>query len=419
MTSVVCPHCGQPVVVDAGSQSSAASGDDGTAALPIIPDISGGPGAAHNGSPGQSADMSLPAGARRGGDFGGRWLPLIAVGLLGVIAALVAIVAFRGGDETADADPVGDGDPSADTDATSGIEPSGDPNFPPSDDHLASDAVAEFFRDWSDDLGSVSVVYPSPMGLQVLSGFGVTNPRIEVATGFQQAASLPLMSDGNTSWAVDPENLDRIYLVSTQFVVVDIDRDGRVGFINDSIDPPNIGESSFGAWGPGFDLPPGAEVIAVPRRGLFVLPSVGGTYLYGANAVAPFSEDVLIAASIDSEIFERCDAALACELYVTTPSQPEGQVLEIDARSDIWVSPEGRWVIWTDPEGVSTMLEMATGEQIAVPDRVRAVDWSDDGHVAALLANEQLFLFRPDSGEIGAITLPVAPSAGSVLLVEA
>ena len=357
-----------------------------------------------------------PPAARDLGARDPRGRPHWRFALLGVGAAVVGLFLgsfLFGGDDTADS--ATDDSPAGGDAAPAGLAASESAPLLAADEPV--DSVAELFRTWNRSDGPMAVVYPSPMGLQVLSDAGTTQPEIEVAVGFEEASRFPLISDGSTSWAVDPNRLETAFLVSTQFVVVDVDREGRVAFINDSLDPPNIGESSFGAWGPGFDLPPEADVLAVPGRGLFVLPTTGGTYEYELNGVLPFSEDVLIAASVDSEVFERCDQELTCELYMSGAALEQPLVLPLDVRSAVWPAPGGRWLISRSPDGESTLHDLVGATAAVIDGTVRAVDWGADASQAALLTDDELVLLRPDSGEVQAVTLPISPSAPTVLLV--
>ncbi len=404
--------------------------------LPVVPqqdttgtvDITAGP--AQMGSPDMtsrdSAPWQPPAGAprKRSG------LPALAVSLLVAVAAVVAALLFlRSGDEAASA---GDAEPAQVTESTSSDEAGTqdgvtqgarlDPDAsagvgttdPLAADRLVSDSVAQLFQN---DIGDWAVIYPSPMGLQILSESGTVQPAIETATGFEEAAQFPLISDGRRSWAVDPGQLDLAYLVSTQFVVIDIDQDGRVAFINDLRDPRNIGESSYGAWGPGFDVPADADILAIRERGLFVLPRTGGTFEYVPNGVEAFSDDVLVAASIDSEVLERCDESLVCELYITTPAHPEPRVIDFGARDQVWISPGGEWIVARTLAGESLLLSTETGERTPLTGSVRAVDWSDDAEIAAVLTDQELTMVFPERAETQSVTLPIAPSASAVLLV--
>lgn len=392
-----------------------------TELLPIVPDISSGSAHEISGSA-ETVESGLTERGQKT-NSAGRGRVVVAVLAAIALGLLIGSWFFGRGDDVTDS--AGEPAPEEDTAAGivgNGIEDAstlrGDPSFPPSDDHMIVDSVSDLFRSSIDDDATWSVVYPSPMGLQILNSFGVTQPSIEVAAGFEEAARFPLISDGSTSWAINPDGLDTAYLVSTQFVVIDIDLEGRVAFINDSLDPPNIGESSFGAWGPGFDLPAGAEVLAIPRRGLFVLPSTGGTYEYEANGVVEFSDDVLVAASTNSEVFERCNATLECELYLVSPTQPDGNRLDLDVRSEIWPSPNGEWLVVRDPVGESMLISSGTGGVEVLPGRVRSVDWAADGSRAALLSDDALTMFFVDRRETVSVTLPIAPSASAVLLVN-
>lgn len=362
-------------------------------------------------------------------------LPPVAVGVLVAVAAVVAALLFlRSGDEAAgdsDAEPIPVTESPSDNAVTQDgvtqdsltedgarLDPDASTGVGTTDplaaDRLVSDSVAQLFLN---DIGDWAVIYPSPMGLQILSESGTVQPAIETATGFEEAAQFPLISDGRRSWAVDPGQLDLAYLVSTQFVVIDIDQDGRVAFINDLRDPRNIGESSYGAWGPGFDVPADAEILAIRERGLFVLPRTGGTFEYIPNGVEAFSDDVLVAASIDSEVMERCDESLVCELYITTPAHPEPRVIDFGARDQVWISPGGEWLVARTLAGDSLLLSTETGERTPLAGSVRAVDWSDDAEVAAVLTDQELTMVFPERAETRSVTLPIAPSASAVLLV--
>jgi hypothetical protein len=425
-----CPHCFQALD---GHEST----DISTPVLPVVPhddsvgtvDITAGSAgmASSNAASRDGAPWQPPAGPprKRSG------LPALAVSLLVAVAAVVAALVFlRSGDEAAgagDAEPVPVADsPSSDDAVTQdGVTQDGarlDPDAsagigttdPLAADRLVSDSVAQLFRN---DIGDWAVIYPSPMGLQILSEAGTVQPAIETATGFEEAAQFPLISDGRRSWAVDPGQLDLAYLVSTQFVVIDIDQDGRVAFINDLRDPRNIGESSYGAWGPGFDVPADAEILAIRERGLFVLPRTGGTFEYVPNGVEAFSDDVLVAASIDSEVLERCDESLVCELYITTPAHPEPRVIDFGARDQVWISPGGEWLVARTLAGESLLLSTETGERTPLAGSVRAVDWSDDAQIAAILTDQELTMVFPGQAESQSVTLPIAPSASAVLLV--
>lgn len=369
--------------------------------MPVVPDITAGGGLAGEGD----AEPSVGGGLRR--------LSAVALAVVAAVGGLVIGSLFVGGGEDSAEVP----DPEA------GIAESivDDPSMVTPEVMAVpapADSVAELFEGWVDVERTWAVVYPSPMGLQVMSAAGTIQPDIEVAVGFEEAARFPLMSDGSRSWAIDPTQLETAYLVSTQFVVIDVDREGRVAFINDSLDPPNIGESSFGAWGPGFDLPPDADVLAVSGRGLFVLPATGGTYEYELNGVQPFSPDVLVAASVDTEVYQRCDETLECELYLVTPFDDDPKLLDLEVQARLWPSPGGRWLVVSSPDGTSSVRDVVAGTALLLDGEVTAVDWAEDASLVALLTRDDLVLLRPDSGDRRSITLPIAPSAPEVLLVS-
>lgn len=417
-----CPHCG--LALDDGA--SANQGHDTSATsptnqLPIVTDIGTGLVAPPLASPAARKEPS-------------RLRPILAVAGVALIGIIAASVLFRSNeDPVADqanapaelTNNTGSNDDlstdrnlnGADSSGDSGTEGAGgDPDFPPSDAHMAADSIADLFASVVDGDRRWSAVYPSPLGLQVLNASGANEPAIEVAVGFEEASRFPLISDGSTSWAIDPATLQTAYLVSTQYLVIDIDREGRVGFINDSLTPPNIGESSFGAWGPGFDLPAGADVLPVSGRALFVLPATGGTYEYQVNGVVRYSNDVLVAASSDSEVFQRCNDQLDCDLYAVTPAHPDGTPLDFDVRSDVWISPDGDVLVVQEPDTPAQIVWLDAGTRIELEGVVRAVDWSDDGSRAAILSDDELAILLPNA-TLASVTLPIEPVGSSVLLV--
>lgn len=343
--------------------------------------------------------------------------------LAGLVAAVVAFVAwtFTGGGGTDDADEADTEDAAEESGGTFGEgRPLGIPNFPPSDSHLAADAIALGFRDLIDGDERFTVVYPAADGLQMLSAAGPTTPSISVAFGFEQMARFPLISDGSRTWAVDPADPTTSYLVSTQFEVVDTALEGRVAFIDTSRDPIRVGISSFGAWGAGFEVPDSSKILAVPGRGLLIMPQTGGTFIVTATGVDPVSDDSAVAASANGEVYQRCDAALECELYVTNPDLPDGLSLDLPVGSEVAISPNGRFVTALDDDGLVYIFDTADGTSWDTGvSGVRGLGWAPDGSFLAITTDSNL-LIASTVGERGVASLPLPtdPASGNVLVVS-
>jgi len=294
----------------------------------------------------------------------------------------------------------------------------GDPNFPPGDEHLAADGIAEVFQTRLNDLDNYAVAYHSEKGLQILSARGVSSPRVEVAVGFDQAARYPLFSDGDRTWAVNTLTPDLAYLVSTQFVVVDVGLEGSVAFVNNSLDPVNVGISSFGAWGPGFNVPRDAAILAIAGRGILIAPATGGSFRLTALGVEKISDDRVLAAGLNSQVFQRCDETLACELYVTNELNDGEYLLDVAASAQVFVSPSGRLVLST--EGSDALItNVETGEQwpLVLPAPATGAAWAPDGRFAAIIAGDSIVFAFDDQSQVDA-ALPVLPTSGSLLVLD-
>ena len=300
-----------------------------------------------------------------------------------------------------------------------------------------ADRIALGFRDEIDGSHRFTIIYPAEDGLQMLSAAGPTSPDISVAFGFEQVARYPLVSDGDRTWAVDPDDPTVSYLVSTRFEVVDTALEGRVAFVDTSRDPIRVGISSFGAWGAGFEVPESSKILPVPGRGLLIMPLTGGTFIVTATGVDQVSDDSAVAASVSGEVYQRCDEALTCELYAITPEVPEGQRLNLPAGSPISISPNGQLLTWTDDDtDVVTIIDMAAltrpvrdpavsdaaaadgARRFEAPDLL-ALGWApDSSFLAAVTRTELLITFTDGQRPLTRFPLPAEPSSDSVLVVS-
>lgn len=418
-----CPQCGHRFAPSSGTGSSSWEqnhdppvGDDSGGLGVIVPDI----GITSGQGP------SLRDANRQSRSIG----PKLVAGLLvAFLLGFAAIKLFGGADDNVaqaqdqneSPDPgvnepgvaeLGDGQGVGDNAA------GGDPNFPPSDEHLAADRIGEVFQDTINADDSYAVAYHSQRGLQLLSARGMTSPEIEVAVGFDQAARYPLFSDGSRTWAVNTLTPDLAYLVSTQFVAVDVGLEGSVAFINHSLDPVNVGISSFGAWGPGVNVPKDAEILAVAGRGILIVPPTGGTFQLTQLGVDKISDDRVVAAGLNSQVFQRCDDELTCELYVTSEIDDRQITLDVTPTSQVYVSPTGRHVFSTESDQ-ALLTNVETGEQwpVALAAAATGAAWSPDGRFVAAIAGESIVFAFEDQTQVE-VGLPILPTSGAVLVLD-
>lgn len=411
-----CPHCGGALHSHGGSHSRASPSQE---SLEVVPDI----GVAR--SDGAAGDRTGDDRQRVRATSRSRRRLFGAIGMAAVALGAVWLVFGRGNDpveplgdpagEIAGGDDTtGDGANVGGTDGSGARATGGDPNFPPSDEHMAGDSVAQLFRSTINGDAEYAIVYPDEFGLQVLSGAGATEPALKVAFRFEEALRYPLFSDGTRTWAIDIADLSTAWVVSTQFVVVDISREGSVAFINTSADPVNIGISSFGAWGPGFDLPPGSDVLPVPGRGLLVLPETGGTFQLLTAGVEAISDDRVVAASVNAEIYKRCDDELNCELYLESDGTSE--LLEVPLEATLHPSPNGDWVFVQELDSSSLVRTDGTVWSLDVP--AQAVSWSPDSRFVALMVGDEVVLAYPETRERESMVMPTAPAVAALKVVS-
>ena len=369
--------------------------------------------------------------------------------LAAVVVAIVGWAVFGGGSEAeSEAEEAAQIDEAAETELGA--------DETRADNLLNNESIALGFSDLIDGEQQFLVVYPSADGLQMLSAAGPTTPEISVAFGFEQMARFPLISDGSRTWAVDPEDPTISYLVSTQFEVVDTSIEGRVAFIDTSRDPIRVGISSFGGWGEGFEVPDSSQILAVPGRGLLIMPQTGGTFIVTATGVDPVSDDSAVAASKGAEVYQRCDEALACELYVTNPGMPNGLKLDLPVGSEISISPSGRFVASinrddtndlsagadgdngegapdevADGQGDPGEEDSGVGDMVLVfdtedgsswgirSDQIYGLGWAPDESFVAITTGSELLVAATgrDRTTFG-LPLPIDPTSGNVLVVS-
>lgn len=343
------------------------------------------------------------------------------------VIALVGSVLFSSGDESAD--PLPGITPEPTIEAT--VEPTkapvagvvgGDPNFPPSDEHLASEAVGAVFASTLDTTEQrYAIAYPSVDGLRILGAAGVFAPEISVAVGFEEAVRYPIVTTGSRSWAVNPDDLENAYLVSTGYEVVDVGLEGSVAFINADEEAVAIGMSSFGSWGPAVELPPETDILTVPGRGILVVPETGGTFNLVGNRLEPISDDRVVAASVDSVVYQRCDDQLQCELYVSTTGVVGANteaVLDVGSVSSVHISPDGHWVLVGRGEQ-TTLLSVLDSRRWDLPrGAVEAASWAPDSTFVAVMADGNLRVAIPEAEVVETVAFPIDPLAPRMIVLQ-
>ena len=63
---------------------------------------------------------------------------------------------------------------------------------------------------------------------------------------------------------------------------------------------------------------------------------------------------------MQSEVYERCDEVLVCELYVTGVDNTEGTRLDVGVTSQVYISPLGEFVLIASGD-VAQIIEIETG----------------------------------------------------------
>jgi hypothetical protein len=423
---VPCPHCGRPLSqpVELVDRSSADGFDQLGRAQLIELDHVGGAGF-------ERADESV---VRRGPLLSPAFLATFGIFIVVVVAAAAAIGSGSPPSSDRSQDSIEEGGDSQNGGASTGsgvgqaqdnlASIGGDPDFPPSDEHLAADAIASTFRSQVDFDGGYTIYYTTETGVKSVSAAGISEPEVTVANTLNQVMGFPLLSDGNRTWAIDGENPDTVFLVSTQFVVVDSDLSSSVAFIDPSGDTLEVGVSSYGGWRPGIRIPDNSDVLAVSGRGLLIAPPTGGTYLVsGTGQLESLSDDRVVAAGIGSEVFRRCDDQLQCELYARL-SNADGlrsdrdYPLDVGVEERIIISPLGRFVATiSDGIGPVGLITTRTGERFDLGDHaVVASGWAPDSSFLALATVDELMIVSTATGEAVTVPLPAMPSAPSLLV---
>lgn len=338
----------------------------------------------------------------------------VALGVLVVAVAVAALVfAFSSpATETASSDSVAATPVPAATAATAA------PALPPksTDAHAASAAdVALAFTDQIDtDNVHFGVAYPVADGVMVLNRSGANVPAQAVAQNLGIVTTLPLLTTGEATWAIDPRGDGRTYLVTNSFTVVKSTRLNTLAVYD-----PASGEVELLAAGqpaPGVELPAGAQVLDVQRRGLLVLPRTGGTYEIDglADSLRRIDDGRAVAGSQQATIFERCDEELQCHLVLRVGEDGDEQAVPLQPGSPISLSPSGAWALQYDGSQNTIVATTNNDTFELAPGEIRAAAWASTGDFVALLRADSIELFYPHDQRSLAIELVVPPETNAM-----
>lgn len=255
---------------------------------------------------------------------------------------------------------------------------------PPTDDHLLFDEVKDLFGGRVNGEGrTYSVVYRHDDGLRTMNATGLGEALIFPGGAWNDSIELPLISDGRQTWAVDPVDPTRAFLVSNRFEVVSVGSPGVVAYIDH--DAGLFGLNWFGATEFPVELPPGTDVLPVEGQGLMLLPSTGGTFRQTPSGYEFLSDDHLVAGGSGGLIYRRCDEQLSCDLYASAGEESE-QLLAVPASSRLELSPDARWLLVVPAEGGTMVVDLRDGGAWSVTEAPTAP--SDEGDVDGEAAAE-------------------------------
>ncbi len=317
----------------------------------------------------------------------------------------------------------GDSPDSTDVDGQDADEiPSGDPNFPPSDEHLDADEISSLFTDRLGGDRDYAIAYVAEDGLHTLGSWGAAQPTVETAHTLDQALGNPLISDGSRTWAIDDTQPESAYIVSARFEVVETELSGNLAFIRKEEDRIEVGMTAYGGRQAGLRIPNSSDVLAVPGRGLLVTPATGGTFTVGANGeMLLLSEDRVVSAGLASEVYQRCDDTLTCELYASSVDADDVTVLtflDFDADAKVTISPDGAHVAGP-ASGQGSLRLVGTFEESTAEFgdySVLATGWAPDSSFLAVAVPGELLIVPVDGSDVLSIPLPADPNSDELLI---
>lgn len=307
-------------------------------------------------------------------------------------------------------------------DGESAEEPAGDPNFPPSDEHMEEDEISFLFSDQLGGEDTYGVAYVAEDGLATVGPWGVGQPTVETAHTLDQALGNPLISDGSQTWAIDDADPEAAYIVSARFEVVATELSGNLAFIRKENNRIEIGMTAYGGRQPGVQIPRLSDVVAVPGRGLLIAPATGGTYTVESDGtMSRINQDRVVSAGLDSEVYQRCDETLTCEVYAMfadSDGQARTRTLDLDADTAVTMSPDGAHVVGpASGEGQLKMIRTESGETMDLGEQtVLATGWAPDSSFLAVAVPGRMLFVQADTGDVLSIPLSTDPQSDDLLV---
>jgi len=350
---------------------------------------------------------------------------MLAVAAIAVaLAAMVLLPRLLRDDsvtgETADQEPVaapafasegaGGADLSGADQAAGGFEP-------PSAEHLRADQVAVLFDESLDRADThYGIAYVANDDFVVLDQRGISVPDLEIAVDFATVSGLALLTNDGRTWAIDPDDRDRSFLVSNSYVVVVSERPGTIAVIRPD-DLSQIGLMSSALPVPPVTLPEGADLLWVQGRGPLVMPRTGGTFEVSglASSLERISDDRAVAASTHGTIYESCADDLSCTYSAQQDGAPPVE-LPFEPGTVFTPSPDGAWVV-VETGAEVIVYDVGSSASVATFDAdTTAIDWAPDGSFVAIIADDLLQVVQPDSANVVSLKLNHTPDTNSLLV---
>ena len=350
----------------------------------------------------------------------------IAAGLVGIALGVLLVVPQITDDRPLARDePIDAISPVAPTPSRDAAEPppiviERAPGFePPSAEHLRADEIASLFETDINSNGiRYGIAYVSTDDFVVLDHRGITLPELEIAVEFETVSNLALLTNDGRTWAVNPIDRERNYLVSNSYVVVVSERPGTIAIIRPD-DQSAISLMSSALPVPSVQLPEGTGLLWAQGRGPLVMPRTGGTFeLSGiASSLTRISDARAVAASLHGTVYESCDDSLACT-YLSQVDEGPLTLLPFEAGTAFTVSPDGNWVV-AAVDDVIIVHEIGTQRSaVTLEGDVTAVDWAPDGSFVAIVSGDVLSVVYPDDGRVLPLRLNHVPDENSLLVFE-
>ena len=362
-----------------------------------------------------------------------------ATGLIGVLAALVAVLWLLSLTSNDRSDTTSDDEAAREEDRFVAATTSS--SLRQDDSTIAAEAdgplIAQPPEPFSDLDGQLAYLSGSHVALVDLATGALQRLPIEPSGSVLALGDLDLLTDGKRtiglSLADDPPTA---VLVTSGAVLVPSTEPLVDFWVISRPDGPG-GAIRLNAWQDYGVLtgqlraPSGSEVLVVRGTGVLVTPPVGRTFRPTFEGFEVVSEHRLLAASDQLQVEQRCDEELSCMVVVVDTATGRAEELPEDFAAElaeISVSPDGRWLL--NDTSPAWLFDRWT-------EQVRLLDgggygrplWSGDSASVAWLTTDRtptlvVAELVPSEGGQGWLVVELAglntdPSPGSSFLLEA